>query len=62
MTTLSSTPVELEPIHSRWDNRDNDLVSPSKGNVEFTEAKPQPTSSFIVDEKKPSGVAEGNQR
>ena len=62
MTTLSSTPVELEPIHSRWDNRDNDLVSPSKGNVEFIEAKPQPTSSFIVDEKKPSGVAEGNQR
>ncbi len=67
MTALSSnsssTPVELTPIRSRWEDRDNDLVSPSKdNNVEFIEAKPQPTSSFFVNEQKPSGASEVNRR
>jgi hypothetical protein len=59
----SSTPVELTPIRSRWEDRDNDLVSPNKdNNVEFKKAKPDPTSSFFIDEQKPSGAAERNQR
>jgi len=63
ITTTSSTPIEITPTRSRWEDRDNDLgVSPSNGSVEFLEVKPQPTSSFFVNEQKPSGAAEVNRR
>ncbi len=57
-----STPVELTPIRSRWEDRDRALVNPKKINVENIEVLPKPTDSLFTSERQSPKTIEINRR
>jgi hypothetical protein len=62
-SSLLSTPVELSPIRSRWEDRDQDLMSnPKQVTVKVIEVAPQPTSSFFIPDQQAPKVIEVNRR
>jgi len=59
-TTLLSTPVEIEPIRSRWQDRDEQLAKSRQ--VSDVEVLPKPTSSFLIIERQSPTPVNVNQR
>lgn len=59
--SLVSTPVELTPIRSRWEDRDT-TSNPRKVSVDVIEAAPQPTGSFFIPAQQVPSAAELNRR
>jgi hypothetical protein len=61
---LLSTPVDLPPIRSRWEDRDASLVNSRKvtnTNSTDIQVSPKATSDFFIIDQKPSAV-EVNRR
>jgi hypothetical protein len=62
-SSLVSTPVELTPMRSRWEDRDTSLVvNPRQVSVEVIETSPQPTGSFFIPAPEAPSAAELNRR
>jgi hypothetical protein len=60
---LLSTSVELNPILSRWEDRDISVLSnPRQVSVEVIEPSPQPTGSFFIPAQQPPRSEEVNRR
>lgn len=59
-TNLLSTPVEIEPIRSRWQDRDEELAKSRQ--VSDMDVLPKPTSSFFIIERQSPTPVNVNQR
>jgi len=62
--SLISTPVEITPIRSRWEDRDaaDLVVNPRKVTVQVIEIAPQPTNSFFIPAQQIPSTVEVNRR
>lgn len=59
---LLSTPIELTPIRSRWEDRDAALVNSKKVSVETIEVEAKPVSSVLIPDQQTPRMVEVNRR